>query len=128
MMKTTSSSNTNNTNPSVILIIIVLMYPKKKFYKIMILYIDSNLTITIGCILYKVQQQLLVSDSYNCWREDYDGIYQLCCNRNLSKTNNCCNNESKFCQMINVLDIQKYDLYPYKIYVAKPWAMSSESA
>lgn len=98
-----SSANPHERQP----VIILLMDPGQKLYELMQLWIDPS-SDSVRDVLHAVQLGLS-----NRWRQDYDGLFQT---RN-----------NTFSQLIHILDVAKYDVRPYEIWVAKPWAMPAKA-
>ena len=87
-------------------VVIVLMNPCYKTYELMQLWLDSKRD-TVRDVLQTLRQALP-----NTWSQDYDGLAQFRRNR--------------LSQLINCLRIQQFEVVPYEIWVAKPWALSAE--
>jgi hypothetical protein len=87
-------------------LLILLMDPGRKVYELMQLWIDVS-TDTVRDVLHAVQHGLSEK-----WRQDYDGLFSVRNNYN---------------QLIHILDVSKYEVQPYEIWVAKPWSMSAKS-
>jgi hypothetical protein len=89
-------------------ILILLLDPGRKQYELMQLWVDPQ-TDLVRDVLHALQRKL--SDK---WRQDYDGLFQL--------------RGDKFCQLVHILPIVKYDVRPRELWVAKPWSMAAKSA
>ena len=88
-------------------LLLLLMDPGRKIYELMHLWVDVS-TDTVRDVLHAIQQSLGESR----WRLDYDGLFQV---RN-----------NHFSQLIHILNISKYDVQPYELWVAKPWSMAAK--
>lgn len=100
---TGTSSNNCDSQP----VVILLMDPGRKVYELMQIWINME-SDSVRDVLHAVQLGLS-----NRWRQDYDGLFQT---RNNS-----------FSQLINILNVSKYDVQPMELWVAKPWAMPSKA-
>ena len=89
-------------------IILLLMDPGQKMYELMQLWIDVQHD-TVRDVLQSIQSNLGEQ-----WRQDYDGMFHWR-NHQLS-------------QLIHILDVNKYDVQPFEVWVAKPWSMSAPNA
>jgi hypothetical protein len=89
-------------------ILILLLDPGRKQYELMQLWVDPQADL-VRDVLHALQRKL--SDR---WRQDYDGLFQL--------------RGDKFCQLVHILPIVKYDVRPRELWVAKPWSMAAKSA
>ena len=87
-------------------VIIVLMNPGFKTYELMQLWLDTE-TDTVRDVLQTLRQSLP-----NTWNQDYDGLAQF--------------RRDRLSQLINCLRIQQFEVVPYEIWVAKPWALSAD--
>lgn len=88
-------------------ILLLLMDPGRKMYELMQLWINVT-DDTVRDVLHAIQLNL--GDK---WRQDYDGLFQV---RNQT-----------FNQLIHILDVSKYDVQPFEVWVAKPWAMAAKA-
>ena len=89
-------------------IVILLMDPGKKIYELMQLWIDPSMD-NVRSVLQSVQQKL----ADKRWRQDYDGLFQV--------------RGENFTQLIHILNVSKYDVQPYELWIGKPWSMSAKS-
>lgn len=87
-------------------VVIVLMNPGCKSYELMQLWLDTE-TDTVRDVLHTLRQSLP-----NTWNQDYDGLAQF--------------RRDRLSQLINCLRIQQFEVVPFEIWVAKPWALSAE--
>jgi len=87
-------------------VVIVLMNPGFKTYELMQLWLDTK-TDTVRDVLQTLRQSLP-----NTWNQDYDGLAQF--------------RRDRLSQLINCLRIQQFDVEPFEIWVAKPWALSAD--
>ncbi|CAB9504207.1 expressed unknown protein [Seminavis robusta] len=101
-------NNSKDDESSRIPILILLLDPGRKQYEIMQLWVDPLADLARD-VLYALQRKL--SDR---WRQDYDGLFQL--------------RGDKFCQLVHILSIAKYDVRPRELWVAKPWSMAAKAA
>ena len=89
-------------------LLIVLIDPSRRLYEIMQLWIDKE-NDSVRDVLQSVRQTM-----HEKWRHDYDGLFQIRAGRPS--------------QLIHVLGVQQYDVQPFEIWVAKPWAMAAKVA
>jgi hypothetical protein len=87
---------------------ILLMDGAKQSYELMQIWIDRT-TDSVRDVVHALQQS--IPDK---WRLAYDGIFQV--------------RGSRFTQLINILQLGKYDVQPHEILIAKPWSMTAKVA
>jgi hypothetical protein len=86
-------------------IMVLLMHPSQKTYEIMQLWADRS-TDSVRSVVITMQQSIPMK-----WKQAYDGIFQM--------------RGNKLTQLIHILSLEKYEIQPHEILVAKPWSMPS---
>ena len=81
------------------------MHPSQKTYEIMQLWADRS-TDSVRDVVNTMHQSIPMK-----WKQAYDGIFQM--------------RGNKLTQLIHILSLEKYEIQPHEILVAKPWSMPS---
>lgn len=87
-------------------IVILIMDPQQKTYELSQQWIDPVHDTVRDC-LHSLQKGL------HGWPQDYDGLFSV---RN-----------NHFNQLIHILNVSRYDVEPYEVWIAKPWAMAAQA-
>jgi hypothetical protein len=87
-------------------VVLVLMNPDKKGYELMQLWVDKSMD-SVRDVVHTLQQKIP-----DPWKTAYDGVFQM--------------RGNKFSQLIHILKLEKYDVRPHEIWIAKPWSMTSK--
>ena len=87
-------------------IVILLMDTARKIYELMQLWVDKSED-SVRDVVHTLQQAIPES-----WKQDYDGLFQM--------------RGNKFSQLIHILRLEKYDVQPREIWIAKPWSMTAK--
>ncbi|KAG7356454.1 hypothetical protein IV203_001140 [Nitzschia inconspicua] len=108
-------------------ILILLMDPQRHCYELMQIWVDRALD-SVRDLMQSLQKNLAqdqpqhhlrhlqsnqtIQQKPTQWKQAYDGIFQV--------------RGHRFTQLINIIRLVKYDVQPYEILVAKPWAMTAK--
>lgn len=103
-----TSNSSHDEERMCIPLLILLMDPGRKTYEIMQVWIDMEED-TVRDTLHALRLCLAERTE---WKQDYDGLFQV---RN-----------NTFSQLINILNVSKYDIRPFELIVAKPWSMAAK--
>jgi len=87
-------------------IMVLLMDPSRQSYELMQIWVDPSID-SVRDMVQALQQKLPSK-----WKQAYDGLFQV--------------RGTRFTQLINIIRLNKYDIQPHEMLVAKPWSMAAK--
>lgn len=105
VLATSRKDSDPTASPVLVPLMIVMMDPTRYTYELSQQWIDPVHDTVRDC-LHSLQNNL------KDWPQDYDGLFSV---RN-----------NHFDQLIHILNVSRYDVQPYEVWIAKPWALSAK--